>query len=433
MGRISIIFLAAFFLFPPIPGLGQEAAGNDLDRLIAEAVKNNPELKAKREQAEAMKVRIKGSVALDAPQLGMEFYQTPIASFPNPLDDQMEIDYFIEQMFPLPGKLYAMKNSAKSSSEMADQEYRSAERELIMELKMAYYELYLIQRKIAINAENQKLVKSFVEIARKQYEVGMGNQADFLRAETELANLVKDGVKLEQDQAIAEAELKRILGRSNDLEFSAIPNIESEAPDITFERAKAIAKENNPELKMQEYNMAMSRAELAYSRSDYLPDLMVRGMYKDMQDTPDDFWALMIGVTLPAAPWSNPAYSSRLKGNELDLKRSEAQYQSAENMVNSDLKQALAKINGNKKLIAHYRSTLIPQAEQTLNSTISAYRTGKTEFLMVIDAYRMLQMAREDCEMVLMEYMSGQAELENVVGLSIEEIKQKLNLNKQET
>ncbi len=426
MGRISIIFLAAFFFSLPIPGLGQEAAGNELDRLTEEAVRNNPGLKAKREQAEAIKVRIKGAVSLDAPQLGVEFYQTPISSFPNPLDDQMEIDYFIEQMFPLPGKLYAMKNSAKSSSEMAEQEYRAGERMVIMELKMAYYDLYLTQRKIIINDENQKLMKSFVEIAARQYEVGMGNQSDFLRAETELANLVKDGVKLEQEKAIAESNLNLILGRTQESGFPAIQKIESEIPDFSFEQIKAITRENNPELKMQEYNVEMSRAELAYSRSDYLPDLMVRGMYKDMQDTPDDFWALMVGVTLPVAPWSNPAYSSRLKGNELGLKKSEAQYLGAENMVNAGLKQALAKINGNKKLIALYRSTIIPQAEQTLNSTISAYRTGKTEFLMVIDAYRMLQMAGVDSEMVLMEYMSGQAELENAVGLSLEEIRAKI-------
>jgi outer membrane protein TolC len=46
---------------------------------------------------------------------------------------------------------------------------------------------------------------------------------------------------------------------------------------------------------------------------------------------------------------------------------------------------------------------------------------------MVIDAYRMLLMARLDEAMAQMEYMASQAELEQAVGLDLDEIIQRVH------
>jgi outer membrane protein TolC len=77
-------------------------------------------------------------------------------------------------------------------------------------------------------------------------------------------------------------------------------------------------------------------------------------------------------------------------------------------------------------LVLLYKNTTIPQAEQTLQATLSAYQTGKTEFLMVIDAYRMQLMTKLDYHMAVMNYMASQAQLEQAVGLDIAHIAEKV-------
>ncbi|HEY4613316.1 MAG TPA: TolC family protein, partial [Bacteroidota bacterium] len=149
-----------------------------LEEFIAEALQNNPQLRAARNQTAAARTRVNQVTSWDAPQVGVELFQTPIQSFPNPLKNGMETDYFIQQMFPFPGKLSAMGKAAESNADMFNQGYKALERKVVKELKSAYYELYLVQRKIQINAENQDLMRRFVEIAQKQYEVGMGKQPD---------------------------------------------------------------------------------------------------------------------------------------------------------------------------------------------------------------------------------------------------------------
>ena len=160
--RILPLFAIIFTL-----SRAQEAKPLQLNELINETIQNNPQLRAARNRTEAAKSRISQVTSWDAPQIGVEFYQVPIQSFPNPIKNNMETDYYLQQMIPFPGKLSAMGSAAESNANMANQDYKALERKIIMNLKSAYYDLYLVQHKIRINADNQDLLKSFVDIARK--------------------------------------------------------------------------------------------------------------------------------------------------------------------------------------------------------------------------------------------------------------------------
>ncbi len=87
---------------------------SQLNGLIDEAIKNNPSLKAAGNKIDAAKASVRYAKSLDPPQIAVEFYNSPIASFPNPFKDQMEYDYSIQQMFPFPGKLGSMARASKN-------------------------------------------------------------------------------------------------------------------------------------------------------------------------------------------------------------------------------------------------------------------------------------------------------------------------------
>lgn len=419
-----LLFVFAFLL--PSLAWGQETKLLKLDELIAEALENNPQLRAARNQTASARTRVNQVTSWDAPQIGVEFFQTPVQSFPNPAKNQMEMDYYVQQMFPFPGKLSAMGKAAKSNANMFDQGYKALERKILRELKSAYFELYLVQRKIQINAENQDLMRRFVEIAQKQYEVGMGKQPDILRAQTELSTLINDGLNLQQEKRAVEAMINTTLSRPANAPLGYVPDIELSIPQWTFEQLRPLALEARPELKAMNFNIEMNKAELSLSKREYFPDLMARVMYKDMAMTSNDFWSVMVGVSIPLSPWSSGKYTSKVEENELNVKRAEEEYSSMRNMALFELQDANVQVQTNQNLVLLYKNTVIPQAEQTLQSTIAAYQTGKTEFLMLIDAYRMLLMSRLDYHMSVMKYMASQAALEQAVGLDIYEIAERI-------
>ncbi len=398
----------------------------NLDSLVAEAIQNNPQLKALRNKVTAAETKVGQVSAWEPPQIGVEFYNTPIQSFPNPFDNQMEYDYFIQQMIPFPGKIGNMKKAAQNNALMTNQEYLALEKKIIRDLESAYYELYFVQKKIEINKENQELMKQFVEIATRQYEVGIGKQPDIIRAQTELSYLITEELNLQKNETDVKTMINTILNRQANSQFGIVPEIVDTIPKLTYEQVSQLAFENRPELKGMQFNIEMNKSELTASKKEYYPDLMVRFMYKDMTNTGKDFWSAMFGINVPLAFWSRNKFTKKVEENEANIKSVEEDFNSMKNMIAYEVQNALVKLESNRNLVDLSRNTVIPQAQQTLQSTVSAYQTGKTEFLMVLDAYKMLFMSRLDYYMYLMNLMQSKAQLEQVVGLSIEQIKNEI-------
>lgn len=394
----------------------------NLDSLISEALRNNPQLKALRSKVMAAESKVGQVSAWEAPQIGVEFFNTPIQSFPNPFKDQMEYDYFIEQMFPFPGKIGNMKKAAENNALMTNQEYYALEKNIIRDLENSYYELFFIQKKIEINKENQELMKQFVEIAARQYEVGIGKQPDIIRAQTELSTLINEGINLQKEKTDAKTMINVLLNRKANSTLGNVPEINDTVPELTYEKVSQLAFENRPELKGMQFNIEMNKSELAFSKKEYYPDLMVRLMYKNMTHTSNDFWSAMFGVNVPFAFWSKNKFSKKVEENEANIKKAEEDYNSMKNMIAYEVQNALVKLETNRNLKDLSKNTIIPQAQQTLQSTIAAYQNGKTEFLMVLDAYKMLFMSRLDYYMYLINYMQAKAQLEQAVGLNLNEI-----------
>ncbi|MCL4551116.1 MAG: TolC family protein [Bacteroidetes bacterium] len=423
MRKITKLILIVF----AFTGTGYAQAQNTyLDSLITEALQKNPQLKSANQFALAQRQRVNQVRSWDPPQVGVEFYQTPISSFPNPFKGGMENDYSIQQMFPFPGKLSAMGNAAENNANMYNSQFKALERKIIKDVKTTYYELYLVERKISLNKENQELLRNFIEIANKQYQVGMGKQPDIIRAQTELSTLINEGINLNKEKVSVEAMLNTLLSRPVNARIKDITEIYSDVPKWTFDKLSNLSYESRNELKAMSYNVEMNKSELRASKLEYYPDIMARLMYKNMVGTSNDFWSAMIGISIPLAPWSQTKFTSKVEENELNIKSAEEQYASMKNMVSYDVQDALVKIESNRNLVELYKNTVIPQAQQTLESTTAAYQTGKTEFLMLIDAYRMLLMVKLDYYMSVMNFMDSQAALEQAVGLTIPEIKEKL-------
>ncbi len=425
MLRVNGILVIALSIFGAITVRAQDPPVLNLDDLVAEALRNNPQLRSARNETAAARTKKSQATSWDAPQIGVEFYQTPIQSFPNPIKNGMETDYFVQQMIPFPGKISALTEAADNNAGMVDQENKALERRIIRDLKSAYFELFHVQMKIQVNAENQELMKQFTEIARKQYEVGMGQQADILRAQTELSTLINEGVNLLKEKKVVESMINTTLSRPANASLGHIPDVEYTAPDWTFEQLHQLALENRPELKGMNFSIDMSKAELSGSKREYYPDIMARVTYKNMSDTKNDFWAAMVGINIPLAFWSSGRYTAKVEENELNVRKSEDDLASMRDMVSFEVQDALVKVQSNYNLVLLYKNTTIPQAEQTLQATMSAYQTGKTEFLMVVDAFRMQLMTKLDFHMAVMNYMASQAQLEQAVGLDIREISER--------
>ncbi len=396
---------------------------SQLNGIIDEAVKNNPSLRAAGNKIDAAQATARYAKSLDPPQVAVEFYQAPISSFPNPFKDQMEYDYSIQQMFPFPGKLGSMAKAEQKRTGMLTADRQTLEQEIVRNVKNVYFDLYLKCRQLEINHEARMLVRELVDIARKQYELGMGKQSDILRAQTELSALGNDSIVLVQQRKSMEGKLNALSNRPVTTDIGFIPEIDPAMPDFELDTLLAVAEKNRPELKSMALGVEMQQAERLAAGKEYLPDFMVRGMYKQMTAANDD-WSLMIGATIPIAPWSFGKNSSGTTRADANIKTAQGEVDNMKNVIAAEVNDALLKVESSMDRLKLSRESTIPQAQQTLVSAMAGYKTGKEDFLMLIDIQRMLVTARLEYHMAVMNLLDSQSQLERAVGLSIEEIGQ---------
>jgi outer membrane protein, heavy metal efflux system len=404
------------------PAVDNDRFSHQLRGLTDEVLANNPSLRAAQYKIDAARVAVGAQRAFDPPLVSVEFMQSPIRTFPNPFGDQMEIDYAAQQMIPFPGKLSAMAKPEQKRADIAGAERAGLLIDLQRQVKGAFYELYLIDRKQGINRESQGLVKRMIDVARTQYEVGMGKQADILRAQTDLSRLESDSIGLEQHRASMQAMINALRGKPVDTPVPVTPEIEPPGADYSLDKLVTLAEQSRPELKSMQYEIEMQQAEEGAARTGLLPDFMAKATYKQMMQAPDD-WGLMLGATIPIAPWSSARYYQSSAKSRLSVLQSQEQYANMKNMVGAEVQDALLKLRSNSRQALLNKLTIIPQARQTLQSALAAYQNGKTQdFLMLIDTRRMLLEAEQDYHMIVMSLLTSQAQLERAVGLSIEEI-----------
>lgn len=389
-----------------------------LSSFVNQAVSANPGLQAARNRARSVVARVSQAGAWDDPQVGVEFFATPITSA-NPFNDGMETDYFIQQMIPLFGKKGLMSDAASAGARMAEQTAVTAERNLRADVKKTYAMIFSAQRRIEVNTENQRLLAQIVESARTKYSVGLIAQGDLLKVQVELAKLQNERAGLEQELVNATSMMNALRGVPATTPIGRVADVPlAKVPDA-LEDLMSRSMENRPELRGMHFELEMNKAELAASERERLPDLMVRGMYKQMVAGTDQ-WAAMFSINIPFAPWASGKYSGKTEENALAARATEQSIEDMRNMIQAEVRDMWAKTTSQWQQIERYRQVILPQTDQSLQSTLAAYETSRADFLSLIDSYRMVQMLKMDYFMVAGEYFANVAQLERATGSDIE-------------
>jgi outer membrane protein TolC len=135
----------------------------------------------------------------------------------------------------------------------------------------------------------------------------------------------------------------------------------------------------------------------------------------------------MVGMSVPIALWSLPGRKAGVAQSEANLGQAEQEYEEMRNMALARVREAWLKAESGRELVRLSATVLLPQARQALESNQAAYQGGKGEFMTLLDAYRMRLMARENSEMALMRLLVSQAELEEAVGLDMDEMEKMIS------
>jgi outer membrane protein TolC len=86
------------------------------------------------------------------------------------------------------------------------------------------------------------------------------------------------------------------------------------------------------------------------------------------------------------------------------------------NEIRFGIADALARLEGSRKLAELYREGILPQAGHSLEAALAAYRVGKVDFMSVLDSQVALYNFEHEYYDALTEHQMQLARLEGVVG-----------------
>lgn len=415
--RCFTVMLIAWFLAsgaavganPLSPGL------SSLPDLVREALARNPEIQAARQQWEAASKRVPQARSLDDPSLQVQWWNAP-ESFN--LGRSQNTIIGLSQKFPFPGKLALKEAVASRSAELTEQAVHAKERDLTARLKQAYYELFLAHKAIQIHHEQLDLLKQFVAIATAKFRTGKGSQVEVLKAQVELSALYQQLPVLEQRRDTAQAKLNTLLDRDPRHPLEPPQGPREGRFDKDLEDLYQMAAAARPELKAADLAIQQNEHSRALALRQYYPDLNLTVQRFQNYQTNDGFGA-MVSINLPFSFWTKPKYDAAVQEAAAAVAVARADLHTLGNLTRFQIRDLLAKIRASWEVAVLYRTTVLPQAEQSVAAARAGYRTGKTALLDLIDAERGLREFQLAYHRALVDREQRLAELEQVVGAEL--------------
>ena len=385
-----MLFAAALLLLAGGGVAAERAAGPGvpLREVVAEAVKNNPDIQAAKYEQEAARQRIAPAGALDDPMLEAGVINLPVPSLRFDREDMTMKMIGLSQRFPYPGKRALRRDVAESEADAMLHGYQETVNRVSRDVKIAYLDLALAAESIELAEKNKRVLEHLLATAEARYSVGQASQADVLKAQTQVAKMAVELIKLARERATLEAELNRALGRAPHgvAPVPQMPTLREVASRLEELRQADVT--TRPQLLALQSTIDRGDKAIQLARKDYYPDFDVRLSYGQrdrslMGDRRDDMISVTVAISLPL--WRQSKLAPRVAEAVAMRDRAASMLLAQQNEVASRLRQEIANAQQNLESARLYENTVLPQAKLTVESSFAAYRVNRVDFFTLLD------------------------------------------------
>lgn len=386
-----------------------------LNELLKRAAENNPAIMSAAQSAAASKEMAEAASALPNPTVTFQTMGNLIPPTLMPGDPSSARTYGIEQELPFPGKRGLKGDIASAEAQGQEWNHEVVRRQVISELKQAFYDLYFVRKSIDILMNNKELLQNFEQTAESRYAVGQTTQQDVLKAQVEESRILDRLLALGEKKRIAEAKINNLLYRPSGTPVGKPAELKKAELKYSVEELTDLALNSAPALKMQESEVTRREYGVELAQKEYYPDFAVGFTYFEREENPG-MYGLMVSAKLPI--WYRKQ-RHELDAARLNLSSAKNLRDSASSTVRFQVKEGYTTAATSEKLAKLYSSAIVPQANLALSSAIANYQVGKIDFLQLIDASMVLLEYQLKYYETMTDFHKALAQLEPIVGVEL--------------
>lgn len=395
-----------------------------LQILIEEALKGRPLLEAARHEALAKEAEIGPRGAYEDPMIEIAALNYPSDTLSAGEMGMTGNEISIKQKIPFPGKLTKLRNAARFEYESTSSTYGQMRLDLIREVRIAFWELFLAYQKRDILKEQIALIGQLVSVMRSKYALGKVSQAELLALQAEEGNLKDEILTAEKQIKVRSGDLNRAVGRDSNSPLDR--PVLSNRPKFDFatlseDALKTKILERNPGLMARKHDLNASEEKLAFTKRNYLPDFELRLAYMDRVPSPGDrgvdFVSAGIGFSIPL--WAFSKQTEERQGAAAERARSERLFEEERRHIQHLVHTMFSELRESHDRLQLYEGGLIPLARQAVVSSKNAYLTGKLDYVAMVTLVKNRFQTEFSYNEALVIFQSRIAEFEALLGESL--------------
>lgn len=380
-----------------------------LEQAIQEALANNQELKAKRQELESAKAQLLKAVWPN-PELESGLETSALTGS----EGQDKWDVGFSLTIPLSGRLGHQKRAANRLIERATWDIQDAERLLTLKVTRAFTQVVAIQEQLKVLDVLIQLNRKLSETAEARFGQGEVSQTEVQISEVELRQDLVEQKRLQAEYKISTSALNLLMGRPPSTTPSVVMGkLDYKPITLDLDQLTQWALDHRPDVKSLDAAIQQGEALVNLAKAKRLQDLKVSSFYQGSENPEDDN---LIGFrfSLPL-----PIFD-RKKG---DIKEAVAQQQTAEITkefidlrVEREVEQLVAQLTALQEVVGSYKEEILTTLESSIQTIQDAYAQGQVGFFEVIQIEERLVNFKRSYVEALTNYVTTRAELTTALG-----------------
>lgn len=277
---------------------------------------------------------------------------------------------------------------------------------VIGSVRSAFYDLYALERRIAVLDELVKLAGDAVKNGQTLLEAKQIARLDLVQLEVELARFRSQAEAARREVPGARRRLAAVVGDPRLLVGAAAGPFE-DVPKYDPDQILDAVLATHPEARSARVGVDRAQAAIRRAEVEPIPNLTLTSGYVRQNQNRSNDW--MVGVSAPIPVWNRNQGNIRAAKAELGVAVQEVGR--VENELAERVATALRAYSAALTLADQYRADILPKAEETYKLSLEAFKGGQFEYLRVIQAQRAVAEARLEYNRALGEAWRAAADL----------------------
>jgi len=412
MKKILITMLAVLFTHTV------HAQTMTLQNVIDSIEANHPVVAMYDNEIQSMDETAKGARSWMPPTVGLGQFMTPYNARLWKKDGDMpgmgSIMLSVEQMFPNKKKLDAEEAYMKAMSSVEKENKGASLNELVQDAKLLYYDWIVLQKRLSVVNENEKMLELMIKNAEIRYRNGADKISAYYKAKAALGNTKSMRLMYQNDMEEKRIRLNTLMGR-NALTAFAIDTASTFNDYSAMVFDNALFNDSRSDLKSLDRQIRLTELKQEIERRNLKPEFGIR--YDNMYGVGGQpmMYSFMAMMRLPFVSWASKMRKANISG----LKRkADALVSQKQMMVNEYSGMAYGMRNEfklKKEQMKIYQEDIIPALKNNYKTMQLGYEQNTEELFMLYDAWEMLNMKQLEYLGILSETFKMQVTLDRLI------------------